>query len=80
MNKKSNKGVQGDWILVEPEKVRSMLASDQLVQKGTVISSGPLALAKTGDTVILKDWQIERIVIGEDVTYYAPSSAVLHIL
>lgn len=80
MSKKSNKGVQGDWFLFTPERVHSMLDNDEIVQKGEIIDSGPKCKAKTGDIVIVKDWQIERIKSGENFAYYGPGSSILHIL
>lgn len=75
-----NSGVQGDWSLIQPERVESMLSTDELVQKAEVIDVGPQSPCSKGDSVIVKDWQIERIKIGDSVSYYAPASSILHIL
>ncbi len=75
-----NKGVQGDWILIQPERIESMLATEELIQKATVLEAGPDSGCQIDDIVIVKDWQIEKIRLGELTSYYAPKSSVLHIL
>ena len=78
--KKSNKGVQGDWIKIEPEVEESFVPTTSLVLKSKVLGAGPLSNCKKGDMVILRDWLVERITINEKTTYYAPEEAVLEIL
>lgn len=81
MNKKSNKGVQGDWILFQPEQTESMLpGANELIQKGEVIEAGPESKCKPNDIVIVKDWQVERIRQNDTIAYYAPGSSILHII
>ncbi len=75
-----NSGVQGDYALIQPERVSSMLSTDELIQKAEVLDVGPNSPCSIGDVVIVKDWLIERIRIGDNTTYYAPASSILHIL
>lgn len=77
---KNRKGVQGARIKIEPEKVESMLATSEIIQQGKVIKAGNQSICKVGDTVIVSDWLVERIKIGEETSYYVNDSSILEIL
>ncbi len=75
------KGVQGQRIKIEPEKEQSMLLSnDSLIQRGKVIGHGPNSPCNVGDIVIVSDWLVERIVLGDQTSFYVPYDAILEIV
>lgn len=78
--KQSNKGVQGARIKLSPEKEDSMLVTDNLIQRGKVIAVGKDSICKVGDIVIVSDWLVEKVTIGEELSFYVPDSAILEIL
>lgn len=80
MVKTNFKGIQGDWIRIEPNKVDSLLSSEELIQRGEVIGAGKKSKAKVGDMVIVRDWLVEKIRLGDEIHYYFPSESILEIL
>ena len=81
MPKINRKGVQGRRIKLDPEKEQGlMLALDIPIQRGKVIGAGKESMCKVGDTVIVSDWLIERIQIGNEISYYVTDDAILEIL
>ena len=70
--RKNNKGVRGRRLKILPEKVESMLPTDDntYIKRGKVVEAGPEAVARKGDTVIFTAMGMDKVEAGDETFYY----------